>query len=593
MPNCQRCQKTAYYGHDTPQFCREHQTAGMRNLVSPLCAHDGCTSTSRTFGYPGQKGTHCKKHAPFGMINVVNPRCEHPDCTSTSRVFDFPGGEGRFCKAHALSTMVNVSSVRCEYAGCTVTSRNFDVPGGKGRFCQHHREKGMVDVRNTPCQHEGCSIRAGYSFKGQPPRFCATHKLPGMCGRYTCTADGCKVSASYNAPGETLALYCASHRLDGMVNIRRQRCQYPGCETTPSFGHTTKVFCKAHAEEGMRNLLATLCAYPDCDIQASYNVAGERAKFCRTHSESGMVCVIGKGCQHPGCTSRSRYYDLPGGKGRFCTKHREPEMVDVLNAKCEDCGVLASYGIPGGKKTKCTRHRKPGMLTRPRARCVECRKPAMFGKGFIPRHCDAHKSEDDDNLMERECVSCHLPMILDRNGRCEFCDPTRFETARLVKQNALMEYLNRKGLKGNATDIMIDRGACGRERPDRVFEFDDKVVILECDEHQHKDRECLCEQTRMVNLSQAYGGMPVYFVRWNPDNYTSPDERLPEPIGKRHKFVANFLRDIRDNVVQLPSALLAVTYMYYDGWLGVEDMEWTVITPYAEDNTLGTAFHTY
>jgi hypothetical protein len=150
MPTCEVCPNNAYYGHETPQFCRAHQKAGMRNVVAQLCAHEGCTSTSRAFGYPGQKGTHCKKHAPFGMVNVANPVCEHPDCTSTSRVFDFPGGEGRFCKAHALSSMVNVSSARCEYAGCTVASRNFDVPGGKGRFCQHHREKGMVDVRNHP-----------------------------------------------------------------------------------------------------------------------------------------------------------------------------------------------------------------------------------------------------------------------------------------------------------------------------------------------------------------------------------------------------------------------------------------------------------
>jgi hypothetical protein len=182
--------------------------------------------------------------------------------------------------------------------------------------------------------------------------------------------------------------------------------------------------------------------------------------------------------------------------------------------------------------------------------------------------------------MERECVNCHLTMILDKNDKCEYCDRTRFETNRLAKQNALMDHLNRKGLKGNSTDVMIERGECGRERPDRVFDFDDKIVILECDEHQHQERQCSCEQARMVNISQSYGGMPVYFIRWNPDNYTSFDGKLPEPVSKRHKLVADYLRDIRDNVVELPKGLLSVIYLYYDGWSGLAESEWTVITPF-------------
>ena len=576
MPKCEVCPKNAYYGHDAPVFCRNHQTAGMRNVVAPLCVHDGCTSTSRAFGYPGEKGTRCKKHVLSGMMNVANPLCEHLGCTSTSRVFDFAGGAGRFCKSHAVSSMVNVSSARCGYSGCTTTSRNFDVPGGKGRFCQHHRETGMIDVRNASCEQEGCSVRAGYSFKGRPARFCAAHKLPGMCGRYTCIAEGCKVHASYNVPGETLALYCATHKPGGMVNLRVKRCEYGGCQKCASFGTTTPRFCKPHADDGMRNLLAIMCRHPECDIQASYSHPGQRPGACQAHSEEGMVCAIGRGCEAVGCSSKSRYYDVPGGKGRFCTKHRGVGMVDVSNPKCEECESLASYGIPGNKRTRCTKHRKPGMITRPKAKCVECRKPAFYGIGLVPRHCDLHKTDDDENLVERECTSCQLVMVLDGNNKCEYCEPSRFESNRLAKQNALMGYLNRRGLKGDSTDIVIERGACGRERPDRTFDFDDKIVVLECDEHQHRDRQCLCEQTRMMNISQSYGGMPVYFVRWNPDHY---DSTIPESVSKRHKRVADFLVEIRDGLVEVPEALLSATYMYYDGWDG--GIRWAILTPWS------------
>lgn len=576
MPKCTTCPRIAYYGleGEEPRYCRDHRKAGTINLFHRLCDYEGCDSTSRAFGFPGQKGTHCKKHVQPGMINVVNPRCEHPDCESTSIAFDFPGGKGRFCKEHALSTMVNIRNRRCEHPECYSKSRNFDVPGGKGRFCKEHKREGMIDVLTQRCIHPGCSIRANYSVKGTPPRYCSEHRIPGMCNRQACEYEGCTTISSYNYSGETSGRFCAAHKLDGMTRVRGW-CQHSGCKKTASFGTTTPRFCKAHAEDGMRNLIAKYCEHPGCTVQATYNNAGEKARFCQTHSTNEMVCVQKpKGCQYPDCTCRSHHYDVPGGGGRFCAKHKQSGMVDVMNPKCDatGCTTLATYGIPGAKPSRCSPHRSPGMISRPRARCVVCRKPAVYGKAFVPSHCDLHKESDDENLMERECVSCHLIMVLDKNNKCEYCDPRRFESNRLAKQNALMEYLNRKGLRGNSTDVIIDRGACGRERPDRTFDFDDKVVVLECDEHQHRERACDCEQTRMVNIAQSYGGIPVYFIRWNPDNYTSG--KKPDPIAKRHSTIARFIQDIRDGAIELPHTLLSVFYMYYDGWEGFETSHW-------------------
>lgn len=542
----------------------------------PLCKYQGCLSTSRAFGFVGDDGIYCKKHAQPGMVNVRNPRCEYKGCVSTSRCYDTLGGKGRFCKDHALSTMVNVVSARCMYSGCQSTSRNFDIPNGKGRFCKDHAETGMIDVRNSICQHDGCTIRANYSIKGTPSQFCSNHKTIGMCNRNACITGECRVTANYNYPGETTGRHCITHKLDGMVNLHVRICKHTGCKKTASFGLRTPIYCKEHVEGDMKNLSARSCEEEGCDIQPSYNYVNMKPAFCKAHSKEGMLGVIGKGCQHLGCSSKSRYYDLPGGKGRFCTKHKEFGMIDVSNPKCEECETLASYGIPGNKKTRCSRHRISGMITRPKAKCVKCRRPAFYGKEFIPRHCESHKEDSDENLIERKCISCELVMILDKNNRCEYCVPARFETNRLAKQNSLMEYLNKRGLKGDSTDIVIDRGQCGRERPDRTFDFGDKIVILECDEHQHRERQCLCEQTRMVNISQSYGGIPVYFIRWNPDHYTCGSSL--DPIVKRHKRVADYIIEIRDCTYNLPHAMLAVTYMYYDNWDGV--IVWDVITPF-------------
>lgn len=217
------------------------------------------------------------------------------------------------------------------------------------------------------------------------------------------------------------------------------------------------------------------------------------------------------------------------------------------------------------------------MITRPNAKCSSpgCKAMAIWGQNWVPKHCEAHKLPEDNNLVERSCGSCGLTMLLNADERCEFCDPSSFKTARLAKQTALMSYLDSRGLSGASTDAVVEHGACGRERPDRVIELSDKIIVLECDEHQHRDRACECEQVRMINIGQSFGGMPVYFIRWNPDGYAS--SRQPEDIKRRHRLVGDLLRDILDGRHALPHGLVSAMYMYFDGWTCLADEQWRIL----------------
>ena len=60
-----------------------------------------------------------------------------------------------------------------------------------------------------------------------------------------------------------------------------------------------------------------------------------------------------------------------------------------------------------------------------------------------------------------------------------------------------------------STDRAVEGGECGADRPDRIYDFGDKIIVVECDEDQHRGRACVCEQTRMVNIGQSFGGVPV------------------------------------------------------------------------------------
>ena len=402
-----------------------------------------------------------------------------------------------------------------------------------------------------------------------------------------CKGPDCKTRASFDEPGGK-GQYCKKHKTAEMIDVKHKRCEHDGCDSRPSFDSKGGKgrFCVSHKTAGMIDVKSKRCEHDGCDvITPAFNIKGGKGRFCVSHKTAEMIDVKHKRCEHDGCDSRPTF-DSKGGKGRFCVSHKTAEMVDVKSKKCEHegCSTRTLYGKPGHPVSRCAKHREAGMIRRPNAKCKDCKEPAIWGINRVPRHCDAHKTSDDENLVERPCISCSLPYILDKENKCENCNPAAFATARLAKQNALMDSLDVKGLKGDSTDKIVEGGVCGKERPDRLFDFGDKIVILECDEHQHRERACDCEQTRMINIGQSFGGIPVYFIRWNPDDYSPANSRkLPEDIKKRHKLVGNLIADMKENKVALPTGLVSVLYMYYDDWSSLADEPWKVIHSYTSD----------
>jgi len=56
-------------------------------------------------------------------------------------------------------------------------------------------------------------------------------------------------------------------------------------------------------------------------------------------------------------------------------------------------------------------------------------------------------------------------------------------------------------------------GGCSKMRPDVFIDKFTHVVIIECDENQHKDTSC--ENKRTMELFQDFGNRPIVFIRFN------------------------------------------------------------------------------
>jgi hypothetical protein len=119
-----------------------------------------------------------------------------------------------------------------------------------------------------------------------------------------CIHEECKTRPTYNKEGETKALYCSVHKLEGMVDVIHKTCIHEGCKKYPS-----------------------------------YNKEGEtKALYCSVHKLEGMVDVINKTCIHEWCSTRvQEKYD---GYCLFCYMHLFPDKPVSRNYKTKEYAVV-------------------------------------------------------------------------------------------------------------------------------------------------------------------------------------------------------------------------------------------------------------
>jgi hypothetical protein len=403
-----------------------------------------------------------------------------------------------------------------------------------------------------------------------------------------CCFTGCVVmKPKFNIKGNITGKYCKLHKTSDMIDVITKKCKYSGCNIIPGYGYKEKSpeYCITHKLKDMISLSHKyICKFTECkSISVIYGYLGKFPEYCIKHKKNDMINLKSQICKFKDCKQTSRNFDYPHGKGQFCGLHKLNGMINVKIPRCnyETCTKQIYYGEPGKKPSRCAEHREKGMIRRSNKKCIICKIPAIYGKNFIPTHCEEHKELDESNLVEKKCINCGLLFILDKDGKCEYCNPEIFKIVTLAKQTAVLNYLDNHELIGDSTDKTIDGGICGKERPDRIYDFDDKIIILECDENQHKYRNCICEQTRMINIASSFGGIPTYFIRFNPDDYiTESIYKIPERINSRYKNLVDLLTSIKHNKIKLPTALVSAIYMYYDDWISMAEEEWKIITPY-------------
>ena len=127
-----------------------------------------------------------------------------------------------------------------------------------------------------------------------------------------CQVLECNTRAYFNFPKTQHGIRCASHRLDGMVNVYNKTCKYDACLKRPLFnfvGENRGITCKEHAEECMVDLQNPKC--PICNRYGGFNHPGQKGMFCSQHTSEGMVFANKHTCKHKGCSMQSKAFVQP------------------------------------------------------------------------------------------------------------------------------------------------------------------------------------------------------------------------------------------------------------------------------------------
>ena len=232
-----------------------------------------------------------------------------------------------------------------------------------------------------------------------------------------CIYTGCKVLPVYNTEGEIKGLYCVTHKLDGMVNVKDKTCIHTGCKVRPNYnteGEIKGLYCATHKLDGMVDVKNKTCIHTGCKVRPNYNTEGEiKALYCGTHKLDGMVDVKNKTCKSDWCFTRVREkYD---GYCLYCYinlfpekpvsrnyKTKEYAVVEFVKNTCSDLSWIADKIISGG----CSK-RRPDLF-------LDLIYQVVIIEVDENQHVDYDCSCENKRIMELSQDLGHRPIIFIR-----------------------------------------------------------------------------------------------------------------------------------------------------------------------------------
>jgi hypothetical protein len=146
----------------------------------------------------------------------------------------------------------------------------------------------------------------------------------------------------------------------------------------------------------------------------------------------------------------------------------------------------------------------------------------------------------------------------------------RAHQRRKKREERLYKFLTSVGYSPDRETVVpfCGQGSKKFARIDFLIYKTDRVVAVECDEHEHRSEAVLCEVTRMLDVAAQHrmtSDLPLHFIRFNPDGYSVDGRHRKTKMAERHKELLLAIEE--------PLATpLVISYICYSSTNGVADV---------------------
>jgi hypothetical protein len=456
------------------------------------------------------------------------------------------------------------------------------------------------NIYKNVCIEPNCNVCPSFNFINKYPNYCTLHKKDGMINVKSkkCKEKNCNTSnPSFNYKNIKFGIYCSKHKKENMIDVINKRCLFENCDKRPSYNYENekiKIYCLEHKKNGMINISSKKCLKENCNKIPIYNLVNQNsAIYCLEHKEENMINVVHKRCLEENCNKRPSFNLLNIKTPIYCSQHKKEYMIDVVNKRClqENCNFLnPSFNFENEKTgLYCSNHKKENMINVVSKTCLELNcniQPRFnFENEKIGLYCSIHKKDNMFDVISKRCKECNDKQVGNKyKGYCLRCFVYKFPDVKIsrnykVKENHMTDFIKDQ-FKDEVMIFDKQTGGCSKRRPDVCIDKFTHVVIVECDEYQHKNEEYnSCENMRTMELFQDFANRPIVFIRFNPDCYVNDDSKKVLSSFKMHKALdvpvirdskewtsrLNVLKEtIHKWITEIPSKELTYEYLFYD-----------------------------
>jgi len=258
------------------------------------------------------------------------------------------------------------------------------------------------------CEFQNCRKRASYGIKRNCPTRCKSHKENRKLASFICICS--KARPSFNEPGETSAICCASCKTSTMVDIKNKKCVCG--KKQPSFnepGETNTICCASCKTATMVDIKSKKCI---CGKALPYfNEPGETTAICCASCKNDtMVDIKNKKCI---CGKSQPVFNEPDKTDAVCCSTCKTDaMIDVVNKKCICGKARPNFNEPGERAAIC---------------CASCKTETMVN--VVSKMCLCGKAIPSFNEPGETtsicCASCKNDTMVDiKNKKC-ICGKTQ------------------------------------------------------------------------------------------------------------------------------------------------------------------------